>query len=316
VTAGSEAARAIAAGLKREAARLGIDRVGIASPDRRPPRELFEAWLARGRHAGMLFLTRQREERVDPARLLPGLGCVISVALGYLPSAAPPETGPRVARYAWGEDYHEVLGRKLRALLGWLEREAPGARGRCAVDTLPILERHWAAQAGVGWIGRHGCLIAPGLGSWAFLGEILCDLPLPADPALEPRCGECRRCLEACPTGALSADGPLDARRCIAYWTIEHRGPFPEQRPRLAPWLFGCDACQEACPHNQGVPIARADPPAWSAWGAAEWRALDETGFERALGRTPLARPGLKGVRRNLETWLDESGGACAGRVD
>jgi epoxyqueuosine reductase len=309
----AETARAVAEGLKRAAADLGIDRIGIASPDRLPPRALYDRWIGEGRHAGMAYLMRHREERADPARLLPGLGCVVSVALGYRPAGEPPAAAPRVARYAWGEDYHDVLGRKLAALLEWVRGEVPGARGRCAVDTLPILERHWAERAGVGWIGRNGCLIAPGLGSWVFLGEILLDLPLPASPPLESRCGACRRCIDACPGGAIGVDSPLDARRCVAYWTVEHRGPFPaDGRPRLAPWLFGCDVCQEACPHNRRAPVTREPAwsarPAWAEWGEAQWERLDGPGFDRALARTPMARAGLIGIRRNLEAWRTESG--------
>jgi epoxyqueuosine reductase len=317
VTDGSATARELAADLRRAAGRLGLDRLGIADPERRPSADGLRAWLAEGRHAGMAYLARDPEARCDPARLLPGVRAVLSAALGYRPAddAVRDRGAPRLARYAWGEDYHEVLGRRLRALLAWLEAEVPGVRGRVALDAEPLLERHWAAQAGVGWIGRHGCLIVPGLGSWVFLGEILIDLPLPADAPVRARCGECRRCVEACPSGALLGEGPMDARRCAAYWTVEHRGPFPEAHPpRLAPWLFGCDLCQEVCPQNRDAPPARE--PAWSVrppwvdWSAEEWEGLSAAGFRERFGRTPLARAGFKGLRRNLAAWARERSGA------
>jgi epoxyqueuosine reductase len=328
VTPGSDAARRIARALRAHAIELGLDRLRIARVDRPVPAAVLEAWLAGGRHAGMRYLARRPEVRCDPRRLLPGAASLISVALNYhvaVPPAVPDPAPPaRVARFAWGRDYHEVLSGRLRRLASLLLRMVSDAHTLVAVDTAPLLERHWAAAAGLGWIGRNGSLIVPGIGSWVVLGEVLCDLPLPADEPVPSGCGTCRRCLEACPGGALDESAPMDARRCISYWTVEHRGPFPEEgRPRIAPWLFGCDRCQEACPHNRAAPPTRApawaEPPAWAAWRRPQWQRLNAEAFGRIFGRTPLARVGFEGIRRNLAALEREgspSGPATFGPVD
>lgn len=319
VTPGSEAARRIAQALRARAAELGFDRLGIAALDRPAPLGMLEAWLAEGRHAGMGYLARRPDVRCDPRALLPGAMRLISVALNYGSGPALHATAPgppaRIARFALGRDYHDLVLGRLMQLSEALERQVPDACWRVAVDTAPLLERHWAAAAGVGWIGRNGSLIVPEIGSWVVLGELLCDLPLPVDEPLPSRCGACRRCLEACPGEALSETSPLDARRCISYWTVEHRGPFPEAGlPRLSPWLFGCDCCQEACPFNRDAPRTRAaawaEAPSWCTWDRARWEQLNAEEFERIFGATPLARAGFAGIRRNLAALEREAAGA------
>jgi epoxyqueuosine reductase len=274
--------------------------------------------------------------RGDPNLFFPGVRSILCVAVNYFhafnvlgggqgESEDPPsESGARVdrgvasrlrvGRYAWGWDYHDILRGKLKALLAWLQAAVPGIRGRVAVDTAPVLERHWAEQAGLGWIGRHGCLIVPGLGSWVFLGELFVDVPLPTGEPQARRCGECRRCLEACPGGALRENGPMDARRCISYWTIEHREAFPQVgMPRIEPWLFGCDICQEVCPWNRTARSARMltlGPYAEvAAWRDLEWRRLGAEAFERRFARTSLARAGYEVVQRNLDRIAGEREG-------
>ncbi len=307
---------ALLAFLQEEAARLGIDRLAVADPARRPDPAVLDGWLADGLHAGMTYLERHRELRLDPNRLMPGVRSIISVALGYAsnpgvdPEAAAPH-GPRVARYALGRDYHHVLRRKLEALVARLRERRPGLRTRIAVDTAPVLERHWAVAAGLGWWGKHGCVIVPGLGSWVFLGEIFLDAPLPFGVPLVPRCGDCDRCLRACPTGALVGPARLDTRRCIAYWTIEHRGDFPPEAPRLSPWLFGCDRCQEVCPWNRDVRPA-VDPELAPFWpdrpgDLQEWLALDATSFARHFKPTAMERAGLAGLQRNARRLASEA---------
>ncbi|MBD3237135.1 MAG: tRNA epoxyqueuosine(34) reductase QueG [Candidatus Eisenbacteria bacterium] len=307
----SPAARELGAWLRQRARALGCDAVGIADPAARPDRARFERWVSEGLHAGMDYLARRVALRCDPDLLLPGVRAILCVAVSYHVSRpAPMPKGPRISRYAWASDYHPILRAKLHALRSELCARVPGVRARVAVDTAPLLERHWAAQAGLGWIGRNGCLIVPGFGSWVFLGELLCDLPLPADRPVAARCGRCRRCLEACPTGALIAPGRLDARRCIAYWTVEHRGAFSAQTtPPTAPWLFGCDRCQEVCPGNRGAgetrePAFRRLGP-WCAWDTRRWAQLDAAGFARELGGSALQRAGLFGVQRNLRALGD-----------
>lgn len=309
---------------------LGIDRVAAAHLN--APLELgfFDEWLDRGYNAGMHYMKRNLDKRRDPAALFPGAQSILCAALGYYvrdpretsvedqrdePGRQTVQAGtgrrPRVSRCARAPDYHRILKDKLHNLLSEIQRWVPGIRGRVTVDTAPILERYWAEQAGLGWIGKNCCLFVPGMGSWVFLGEILLDVPLPTGKRLNRRCGTCRKCLDACPAGALVEAGQLDARRCISYWTIEHKGEFPREAPRLRPWLFGCDSCQEVCPWNREPAEARdaAVHPDWEAWprDREDWASLTHDAFERRLANTPLERTGYDGLQRNLRR-LDAEG--------
>lgn len=320
---GSEALEGLRAAILREAHQLEIDALAFADPDCGPAAASLERWLQDGHHAGMGYMERHRDLRLDPRRFFPSVRSILCAAVSYHagdeapdPPGADPPALPRISRYARGADYHRVLKGKLKQLLATLTAWVPGLRGRVAVDTAPVMERHWAEQAGLGWIGKNCCLIAPGLGSWVFLGEIFLDVSLPAGEAAVSRCGTCMRCMEACPTGALVAPGRLDARRCIAYWTVEHRGPFPAEAPRLSPWLFGCDRCQEVCPWNRTVAATRvaAFRPTWP--GAPRdldaWRRLTPDAFEMHLKPTPIERCGYDGFMRNahrLAAERDEAGG-------
>ncbi len=309
LSADSGAARLLLEEIAAHARDLGIERLGVADPAQRPDGALYDDWLARGDHAGMAYLARRRAERLDPHGFFPGVRSILCVATNYYRGrdceAGSTRPHLRIARYAWGHDYHQGLRGKLEQLLAGIAARVPGVRGRVAVDTSPVLERHWAARAGVGWIGRSGALVVPGLGSWVFLGEIFLDVPLPTGAALASRCGSCRRCVEACPGGALAPDRPLDARRCIAYWTIEHRGAFPRSGlPPLAPWLFGCDICQEVCPWNRAAPQTQ-EPAADEilcarGWAPEDWERLGAEGFAQRFGETALARAGYGGILRNL----------------
>ena len=191
---------------------------------------------------------------------MPGARSVICLAAAYAPNRPPPTQAARVARYARGRDYHNVLRRRCRGLMDRIRALEPSFAGRAFVDSAPVMERSLAAAAGVGWIGRNGCLLAPGLGSYVLLAEIVCNLPLAPDAPLEPQCGDCRACLAACPTGALGDDGLVDARKCVSYLTVEHAGRIASPLwPKMGTSLFGCDACQEACPHNADLPAGEAD---------------------------------------------------------
>ncbi|MFN4241992.1 MAG: tRNA epoxyqueuosine(34) reductase QueG [Tepidisphaerales bacterium] len=257
--------------LHARATALGFDLFGIAPAHDSEYAAYFRAWLAAGRHGQMEYLARRLAERVSPQTYFPGCRSVLCVAVNYHTPAAPPvaphpaddptAVPGRVARYAWGEDYHEPIKEKLHQLADHLRELAPDAETRCAVDTAPVAERELAARAGLGWIGKNTCLIHPRMGSWLLLGVVLTTLELPASKSLPPQghCGSCTRCLDACPTDALHPDRPyqLDASQCIAYLTIEHRGEIP---PTLAEavgdWLFGCDICQDVCPFNRKAPSA------------------------------------------------------------
>jgi len=237
----------------------GFNAVGIAPAGVVVGRDRFEEWLAAGHCGGMSFLKRDLQKRFCPQLLLEGAESVICLAVSYAPGHRDAETVGRssgfVARYARGRDYHRLLKKRCRALMDRLEHEAPGFCGRACVDSAPLAERSLAAAAGMGWIGRNGCLIVPDLGSYIVLAEIVCNLKLARDYPIKSQCGECDACVAACPTGALLGDGTLDAGRCLSYLTIEHRGQVDNEY--LSDWglrVFGCDTCQEICPHNRSAP--------------------------------------------------------------
>jgi len=269
--------------VKALALEAGFARTGVAPAGAVGGFDRFRVWLAEGLHADMAYLARGAELRARPDRLVEGARSVLCLAAAYAPADDDPPAGPRVARYARGRDYHRLLKRRCQALIGRLRRLVPSFRGRAFVDSAPVMERSLAAAAGVGWIGRNGCLIVPSLGSYVLLCEVVSDLPLCPDAPLAPACGDCDACLGACPTGALRRDGLVDCRLCASYLTIERRGAIDERhRAGMGERLFGCDACQEACPHNRGVPAGEqafrgpaAPAPLGEvlAWTQADWDA-------------------------------------------
>ncbi|MBX3267025.1 MAG: tRNA epoxyqueuosine(34) reductase QueG [Acidobacteria bacterium] len=243
--------------LKRLALEAGFDLAGVARADAlETARERLLEWLARGYHGEMLWLAREPEKRADPRLLFPGAKTVLSVALNYYTPhthSAAPDAG-KISRYAWGDDYHEVVKDKLITLLDRIKAEYPQANGKACIDTAPILEKAWAAAAGLGWIGKHTNLISRELGSWVFLGELILDIEADAyDEPAEDHCGTCTACIAACPTGAITEPYVVDSNLCISYATIEHRGEeLPEAvTGRLEGWLYGCDICQDVCPWNR-----------------------------------------------------------------
>jgi epoxyqueuosine reductase len=273
-----------------------------------PPRHLdeFQAWLEEGAAGEMEWMARGAEKRGDPKRVLAGARSVIVVALNYWqgdePSRFSDAAAGRIARYAWGDDYHDVMLRKLEKLSAFLSEH--GGAQKCYVDTGPILERDHAAEAGIGWHGKSTMLINPKLGTWFFLGEILTTLELPADTPQEPRCGSCQRCLVACPTGAITEAHRLDARRCISYLTIELKGSIPlELRPLIGDRIYGCDDCLDACPWNR---FASASREAAFAAGPGigmrlrEYLALDHAKFRDLFRRSPIKRIKRRGFLRNV----------------
>jgi epoxyqueuosine reductase len=305
-------------------AAMGFDRVGVAPAEPTPQTEFLRDWIGRGFAGEMRYLVRRLEERVDPRRVLEGARSIIAVSLAQGPEVEePPRAGSlgSVARYARGEDYHRVLGERLRAYERAVRGLAGGPiRSRSYVDTGPVQERAHCARAGLGWIGKNTCLIDRELGSHLFLGVVISDLPLRASAPEPDHCGTCRACLEACPTQAFAEPYVLDATRCLSYWTIEQRGAIPEAlREALGNRVFGCDVCQEVCPWNRGSRKgARPDPLGLRGRLAprSEWRApvlnwlleLDEEGWRRATRQMALRRPGHRGLLRNALVAAGNSG--------
>jgi epoxyqueuosine reductase len=290
---------------REEAGRERFARVGIARAAAPERFERFRGWISEGRHAGMKYLEATREVRSSPQRLLPGARSIICLAALYSGRPLIASDGATVARYASGADYHGTLRQRAVRVASAAVESLGTFRSRVCVDSTPLSERSFAAAAGLGWIGKNGCLIDPDHGSFLLLAEILTDLDLPPDEPVAERCGSCVRCLEACPTGAFLEPGLLDAARCLAYWTIEHRGPIPDAvKEHAGAHVFGCDVCQEVCPWNGPVlPAAGDPPPARSEWlemGPGEWR--------RRFGTTALNRAGRRGLQRNAAA----SAGACA----
>lgn len=289
---------------------LGFDLAGVARAEPLAGAARLKAWLAAGRHGEMRHLTDTAEVRADPSRFLPGARSVVCVAMSYHdPSesaAAAPADGVAIARYARRADYHRVLRRRLVALGRFLSDRVPGAGWRPAVDSAPVLERELAWRAGLGWIGRNACLINRRLGSELLLGELVTDVELSPGVPEGDQCGTCRACIEACPTDALSEADRLDARRCIAYLTVEHRSALPAGlASALGPHLFGCDICQAVCPWNRHAEPscnpALAARPHLGSLSAAALATFDEPGWLAVAAGTPLRRLDYPRFRRNLE---------------
>jgi epoxyqueuosine reductase len=301
----------LTAAVKQEARRLGFELVGVTSPEPPPHFDVFQRWLGAGRHGTMEYLAteRGRARRADPRAVLPSCRSILVVGLRH---ALPQETpGPRLAAYAVGADYHEVIVPRLEEIMEFVESIADGPFDfRLYSDTGPVLERELAQRAGLGWIGKNTCLIHPQHGSYFLLGEAFLSLALePDDPLTIDHCGTCTRCLEACPTDCILPDRTLDARRCISYLTIEHRGPVPaELRAPIADWLFGCDLCQQVCPWNVRFASPQADlalqpQPATAGPDPAAYLVMEVPLKSRAT-----ARARRSGMARNAAIVLGNQG--------
>lgn len=300
-----------AAAVKSKARELGFDLCGIAPAADLPELPFLAQWIARGYAGSLRFLTRSAGRRSDVRRVVPSAKTVIVTATVYntdrpYSTQSSDPSRAHVARYAWGEDYHTVLGARMEALLSWMrETSDVPFEGRAHVDTGPIQERVYARHAGLGWIGKNCCVINPETGSWMFLAAIICSLPLECDqPALD-QCGDCTLCLEACPTQAFRAPGVLDATRCISFLTIEHRGELPaDLAPKIGAHVYGCDVCQEVCPWNAAAAVS-SDPawqprPLWEQPALRELQQRSDDELEEGLRGSAMDRAGVGGLRRNL----------------
>ncbi len=294
--------------VKAEALRIGFDLVGIAPAAAPAGLENFRDWLERGYDGEMAWLARREEAYEHPRHVLAGVRTVIMLALNYrTDEPAPPRPGTgRVSRYAWSDaDYHGVARERLKQLADFLHERCPGCRTRSVIDSAPMLERDFARAAGLGWFGKNTMLINKRQGSWIFLAGLLTDVELEPDATHDTsHCGTCTRCLDACPTDAFPEPYVLDSRKCIAYLTIELKGPIPESlRGGMGDWLFGCDICQDVCPWNRKSP--QKNDPAFIPRGdlnpaeLTRLLALDESDFQTEFGESALARPGRAGLLRN-----------------
>ncbi len=304
---------------------LGFDLCRVARCTAPPHAAEFGRWLTDGNAGEMSWLERNKERRMDPGQVLPGARSVIVLAMNYWQGeeggkakggkakveSRKAKTGMgKIARYAWGDDYHGLIEQRLRELDQWLA--AQGGTQKCYVDTGPVLERDLAALAGIGWHGKSTMLISQDLGAWFFLAEILTTLDLPPDEPARDRCGSCTRCIAACPTGAIDAPYHLDARRCISYLTIELKGSIPEElRPLIGDRIYGCDDCLTACPWNRFAQASRET--AFAANEATrmtlvELLALTEEDFRRLFRKSPIKRLKRRGLLRNVCVALGNTG--------
>jgi len=295
--------------IKNEAFRLGFETCGIAKANQIPEseRSKYNSWLEEKFHADMNYMTKNTEKRFDPRFLVEGCRSVIVVALNYEPAIKQNPEAPQIAHFAFGQDYHELIRSKLKTLLKLINNQGFMVHGRAFADSAPIAERYWASQAGLGWIGKNHHLIVPGKGSKFLLGELLVDVELDYDSPLKNYCGNCRRCLEECPTKALSESSGLNASLCLSYLTIEKRGPFNPLETALVGqnnYVFGCDRCQNVCPwnrfSNQNTLTELQPKESLLQMNKGDFEKLTEAEFNTLFAGTCLERTGYEGFLRNL----------------
>jgi len=294
--------------IKQQAAALGFDHCGIArAVQLDADARRLEQWLHKGMHGSMHYMENYFDKRIDPRKLVDDAQSVITLLLNYYPAEQQHPQAPKVAKYAYGKDYHEVIKAKLNTLLLQMQEQIGEVSGRGFVDSAPVLERSWAQRSGLGWIGKNGNLIHKQAGSFFFIATLITNLPLEYDSPVGDYCGSCTRCLDACPTQALVKPGVVDGSRCISYYTIELKDMLipGEMQGRFQDWMFGCDICQDVCPWNrfskpnktvEFVPI-----PEILNFSTRDWEALSEEAFREIFRYSPLKRAKYKGIQRNLK---------------
>jgi epoxyqueuosine reductase len=281
----------------------GISRAGLLEDEARR----LEKWLSKGMHGKMSYMENHFDMRVDPRNLVDGAKSVISVLQNYFPSVTQSDqTSPVLSKYAYGTDYHYVMKEKLRELLGFMNDTIGEVHGRAFVDSAPVLDRAWAARAGLGWIGKNSNLLVKNAGSFFFIGELIVDIDLPADEPVTDYCCKCRRCIDACPTGAIVAPQTLDARKCISYLTIEYKGELPEEmKGEMKNRMYGCDICQDVCPYNRKA-LPNNEPlfspkPGLLEMSREDWNKMDRRTFKHYFSNSAVRRIRYQQLRRNID---------------
>ncbi len=295
--------------VKQIADELGFEFCGIAQATfLEDDARRLESWLTKGFHGSMGYMENHFDLRVDPSKLVPGAKSVITLLMNYFPEKKQLPDRPQIAKYAYGEDYHDVIRNKLRIFLQQLREQTGEIQGRGFVDSAPVLERSWAQRSGLGWIGKNGNLINRKSGSFYFIATLITDLPLEADePLAKDFCGSCNRCVEACPTGAILPGKVVDGSKCISYFTIELKDALipGEMKGQFDNWMFGCDTCQDVCPWNRFSRVTKEAAftplPRLLDLSTQEWEAMTEEQFRSWFKNSPLARAKYKGVQRNLK---------------
>ena len=295
--------------VKAKAQEIGFDFCGISKADfleEEAPR--LENWLNKNHHGAMGYMANHFDKRLDPRKLVDGAKSVISVLLNYYPAERLPE-GPedlKLSKYAYGADYHDVLKDKLSQLLLAMRDEIGEVGGRIFVDSAPVMDKVWAAKSGLGWVGKHSNLLNRDMGSFFFIGEIICDLDLAYDGAVKDYCGTCTRCVDACPTDAITEPFVVDGSKCISYYTIELKDAIPQEaQGKFDNWIFGCDICQDVCPWNRfSKPHSTSEftmSEGLAAFTNSDWKEITEEVFKEIFRRSPVKRTKFAGLRRNIE---------------
>lgn len=295
--------------VKQLASQLGFDFCGIAKVTKLDDdARRLESWLNKGMHGNMKYMERYFDLRIDPGKLVPGAKSVITLLLNYFPAKKQDDDAPKISKYAYGKDYHDVIREKLNGYIESIKSFVGEFQGRGFVDSAPVLERTWAQRSGLGWVGKNGNLINKQMGSFFFIATLITDLDLnPDDPFVKDYCGTCTRCIDTCPTAAILPGKTVDGSKCISYFTIELKEMLipEEMKGRFDNWMFGCDICQDVCPWNRfSKPtneIEFTPLPGILDLSTKEWEMMSEEKFKTIFRQSPLSRSKLKGIQRNLK---------------
>lgn len=294
--------------IKQFSKQLGFDYCGIAKAELLDEdAKRLEQWLNKGMHGSMQYMANHFDLRIDPSKLVPGAKSVVTFMMNYYPSVKQVEDAPKISKYAYGKDYHEVIREKLKTLMKLIKENIGDINGRGFVDSAPVLERSWAVKSGLGWVGKNGNLISKQNGSFFFIATIICDLELEYDaPFVKDYCGTCTRCMDACPTNAILPNKVVDGSKCISYYTIELKDALIDEsmKGKFDNWIFGCDVCQDVCPWNRFSKATKEQQftPITEILNltTSQWEELSEETFRQIFKNSPLKRTKFAGIQRNL----------------